>query len=103
MKLIQITLITSCLIFTGVNTLNNNKLSSKEEITLPDTPKLYKPYFNTVSPTCPSTEYQVAVSRQAEGQLPLMHTEHCSKCSMGALYEKEDKKICTYCEHEIRL
>ena len=96
--ILNITLITASLIFTGINTLKEKSLKpEKEEITLPEGKEIYTPYFSPSAPTCPSGEYQLA-SRQAEGQSLIVQTEHCPKCSLGALYEKEGKKICTYCE-----
>lgn len=99
--LFNITIITTSLIFTGINTLNNKTLKpAKSEISLPgDGVKIYAPYTVPTSPTCPSAEYQLAYTlKQAEGQTISIHTEHCSRCSLGALYEKDDKKVCTYCE-----
>ena len=97
--IIQTVIITSAVIFTGINTLDNKTLKSKEEIVLPkESTKIYKPVLNQISPTCPSAEYQLATFRQAEGQLPLQNTEHCTKCGLGALYEKDEKKVCSYCE-----
>jgi hypothetical protein len=96
--ILNITLITASLIFTGINTLKDKTLKpEKEEIKLPEGIKIYKPYFSPIAPTCPSAEYQLA-SRQAEGQSLIVQTEHCPKCNLGALYEKSGNKICTYCE-----
>lgn len=96
----NIILITISLVYTGINTLKEKQLpAAKEEINIPEESiKIYKPVFSPTAPTCPSAEYQLASFRQAEGQSGFVHTEHCSKCNMGALYEKEGKKVCTYCE-----
>ena len=96
---IQTVIITSSIIFTGINTLDNKSLKpAKEEIIPSEAPKIYKPVWTPAAPFCPSSEYQLATLRQAEGQSGSVHTEHCSKCNMGALYEKNKKKVCTYCE-----
>jgi hypothetical protein len=96
---IQTVIITSSIIFTGINTLDNKTLKpAKEEIIPTEAPKIYKQVWTPAAPFCPSSEYQLASLRQAEGQSGSVHTEHCSKCNMGALYEKNEKKVCTYCE-----
>jgi hypothetical protein len=101
---IQTVIITSSIIFTGINTLDNKTLKpAKEEIIPIEAPKIYKPYLTPTSPTCPSGEYQLVHFRQAEGQSGVVHTEHCSKCNMGALYERDEKKVCTYCETNFSL
>lgn len=103
--LIQTIVITSSVIFLGINTLDNKTLKpAKDEINIPvEAPKIYRPYLNQTSPTCPSGEYQLATFRQAESQNGMVHTEHCSKCSIGALYEKGGYKTCTYCESTFSL
>jgi hypothetical protein len=101
---IQTVIITSSIIFTGINTLDNKALKpAKEEVIPAESPKIYKPILTPVAPFCPSSEYQLATLRQAEGQSGSVHTEHCSKCNMGALYEKNEKKVCTYCESTFSL
>lgn len=100
--IITTTIIATSLLLTGINTLNKNYIIKpvKEEVPFEDNIKIYKPIFTPLSPTCPSAEYQlVSMNRQAENQLGIVHTEHCAKCNMGALYQKEDKKVCTYCEY----
>jgi hypothetical protein len=101
---IQTVIITSSIIFTGINTLDNKTLKpAKEEIIPVDAPKIYKPVWTPAAPFCPSSEYQLATLRQAESQSGSVHTEHCTKCNMGALYEKNEKKVCTYCESTFSL
>jgi hypothetical protein len=101
---IQTVIITSSIIFTGINTLDNKTLKpAKEEIIPAEAPKIYKPVWTPAAPFCPSSEYQLATLRQAESQSGSVHTEHCTKCNMGALYEKNEKKVCTYCESTFSL
>jgi hypothetical protein len=98
--IVTATIVTISLLLTGINTLNKHTIlkNSKTEVPSIDGIKVYKPSLPATAPTCPSAEYQLAINRQAEGQLGMTHTEHCPKCSMGALYSKDGRKTCTYCE-----
>jgi len=92
--------ITVSLLLIGITNLNSIKLQpAKPEIhpdnvLKPDSIKIYQPQI--ISPSCPSSEYQLS---QAQSQTVGVTTLHCSKCSLGALYEKDGKMICTYCNN----
>ena len=98
--IVTATIVTISLLLTGINTLNKHTIlkSPNTEVPSIDGIKVYKPSSPATAPTCPSAEYQLAANRQAEGQVGMVHTEHCPKCNMGALYSKNEHKVCTYCE-----
>lgn len=56
---------------------------------------------------CPSAEFYSAVSSNQSadsvqsGSSTFPTTQHCPKCSLGALYPKGNVHVCTYCESEI--
>jgi len=121
--LILIPTITISLLLIGITNLNSTKLQpEKLEINpinfLKESHKLYAPQI--ISPICPSSEYnQYEIKKagisitihpnnvleysdnqgQAQSQTVGVTTLHCSKCSLGALYEKDGKMICTYCNN----
>lgn len=104
----QFTLVSIAAVVVGTllaSSLGSDKNSSKKVLTpllkeeLKTAPKIYAPmFFNTITPTCPAII--VADTRylaQAEDQ-GFIVTEHCTSCGLGALYEKENQKVCSYCE-----
>ena len=103
--IITSTLLASGLLLMGLNLSGpNTKLKpAKDEINVEDLIKTQRTYLSPpASPICPSAEYQLtALNRgMAEGQLSPIMTLHCAKCSLGALYKKDNDELytCTYCE-----
>ena len=97
--IITTTLLATGLLLTGFNVIEGKKIpQAKEEIRLPAVPsRIYVPA--PTAPSCPSSEFQVVLlNRSAEGQTEGMHTIHCAKCSLGALYKQGEVYICSYCE-----
>ena len=92
-----------------VTSLGSDKSVSKKDVLTPalkeqlkTAPKIYAPsisYPNPTSPVCPASvgaeRYAVA---QASNQSEFVTTEHCTKCGLGALFEKENQKVCSYCQ-----
>lgn len=90
--------ITVSLLLIGITSLNSIKLQPAKPEIHPDNllrglPELYQSPA-IISPTCPSSEY---TQGQAQSQTVGIFTPHCTKCSLGALYEKDGVMICTYC------
>lgn len=95
------TVIATGLLLMGLNVTNRKNVlpEAKPEVKIEEALKVSPRIYQPLAPTCPSAEYQIAsVSRNAEGQDPLVMTAHCPKCSLGALYKKGEDTICTYCE-----
>jgi hypothetical protein len=97
-----IALLTTGVLLMGLSVPYTSTLTpAKEELKLNEILKDSKTYLSPpAAPFCPSAEYQVTLVNKtvAEGQNMFVDTQHCPKCRMGAIYEKEGVKICTYCE-----
>jgi hypothetical protein len=90
-KILTISLITiASLSLTGFNLSKNNKPINTNTNTN-NSAKM----TNIIAPYCPSgevTEYSNTNNN--------FITEHCGICRMGALYEKNGIKVCTYCSNK---
>ena len=100
--IITTTLIATSLLLTGFNVIDGKRVPSKQELETPAIIPNKTIYIPAPSaPFCPSGEYQVTlVNRSAEGQTQGIHTQHCPKCSIGALFKQGDFDVCTYCENK---
>lgn len=92
-KILTISLITiASLSLTGFNLSKNNKpLQNTINTNTNNSAKM----TNIIAPYCPSgevTEYSNTNNN--------FITEHCGICRMGALYEKNGIKVCTYCSNK---
>jgi hypothetical protein len=104
-KIITTTIVAACLFITGLTFVKttSNAIDTKhiqDSIKDPNSIKIMVPMLKKVEPTCPSAEYQIATLRPtAEYQDDTVITVHCTKCSIGAIFEREDgRKVCSYCE-----
>jgi hypothetical protein len=91
-KVIVLSLLTiASLTLTGFN-LSNNKVSNTNTNTNTNTTKT-----NSIptQPFCPSGEV-IEYSNNNN----IYMTDHCGICRLGALYEKNGIKVCTYCSNK---
>ncbi len=99
------TLLASGLLLMGLNFSGpDDKLRpAKDELPVEELIDTKRVYLSPpAAPICPSSEYQLTSLNRgmAEGQLSPIQTLHCAKCSLGALYKKDNDELytCTYCE-----
>ena len=104
-KIIATTFAAACLFAAGLSVVRTTSSAVdirniQETIKDPNSIKIMAPMIKSPEPTCPSAEFQIAAFRSvAEHQDNMVTTVHCPKCSIGAIFEREDgKKTCSYCE-----